>query len=96
MRNKADYLLMRVLPEQLIKLRGWRSQEQVSSALGIRRATISDWENGKSLPSLGIFFRMLHWLGSNRLYSSVVADCTVDLTLPGGVRCRVHFIEGGK
>ncbi|MBI5841462.1 MAG: helix-turn-helix transcriptional regulator [Chloroflexi bacterium] len=94
MRNSLDYQMMRVLPEQLLHLRGWHSQDEVSSAIGVRRATVSDWENGKSLPSLGVFFKLLFWLCQNRgLYRSAVENCTVELTLPGGVRCRVQFIE---
>ena len=38
-------------PEQIKAIRGKRSQAEFAKYLGVRQATVSEWETGKTKPS---------------------------------------------
>lgn len=90
MRNTHDYKMLHIFSSQLRDLRSHFSQDVISTALGVRRASISDWENGKALPSLGLFFRYLFVVACFR---SLDRTETFDFDLPDGVRCTVKIYK---
>ena len=63
MKTEKEYaaIFARNLTTQLA--RSQMNQSQLGEVLGVSRATVSDWVNGKIMPSLPRFFRICEALG---------------------------------